>query len=97
MSFYICRELLSDEIYYFDPSSTIYYCPIVREYDAYVTYTRKLPIITEPSVFGMNENADILKDQRETDLLFSSLLLTQVTFLHNNDNYTSHLIHQFFS
>lgn len=77
---YKYRELLADKIYYFDPSSTIYYCPTVREYEAYVSYTRKLPLITEPSVFGMNENADILKDQRETDLLFTSLLLTQVTF-----------------
>lgn len=91
------RELLADKIYYFDPSSTIYYCPIVREYEAYLTYTRKLPIITEPSVFGMNENADILKDQRETDLLFTSLLLTQVTFhLNNNDKLYISSIHLFF-
>ncbi|XP_039301684.1 dynein heavy chain 7, axonemal-like [Solenopsis invicta] len=77
LSKFYCPKLLADEIYYFDASSTIYYCPIAREYEAYIAYTRKLPIITEPSVFGMNENADILKDQRETDLLFSSLLLTQ--------------------
>lgn len=70
-----------DEIYYFDASSTIYYCPIVKEYEEYIVYTKKLPIITEPSVFGMHQNADILKDQRETDLLFNSLLLTQVTFI----------------
>lgn len=77
----LLRKLLTDEIYYFDASSTVYYCPIVREYEAYVAYTRKLPIITEPSVFGMNDNADIVKDQRETDLLFTSLLLTQVIFI----------------
>lgn len=77
----LLRKALTDEIYYFDVSSTIYYCPVAKEYEAYITYTKKLPIITEPSVFGMNENADILKDQRETDLLFNSLLLTQVTFI----------------
>lgn len=74
----VSRELLQDKLYYFDETSTIYYCPIVREYEAYFSYTRNLPIITAPSVFGMNENADIFKDQQETELLFSSLLLTQV-------------------
>jgi len=83
------RELLTDEIYYFDETSTIYYCPMIREYEGYLIYTRSFPIITEPSVFGMHENADIVKDQRETYLLFSSLLLTQVTFYlfaKNNNN-----------
>lgn len=56
----------------------VYYCPSVREHEAFVEYTKSLPLITEPSVFGMNENADIIKDQHETNLLFSSLLLTQV-------------------
>ncbi|XP_018345947.1 PREDICTED: dynein heavy chain 7, axonemal-like [Trachymyrmex septentrionalis] len=77
LSKFYCPKLLTDEIYYFDASSTSYYCPIAKEYEAYIAYIRTLPIITEPSVFGMHENADILKDQRETDLLFSSLLLTQ--------------------
>ncbi|KAG5343357.1 DYH7 protein, partial [Acromyrmex heyeri] len=81
---YYCPKLLTDEIYYFDALSTIYYCPIVKEHEDFIAYIKNLPIITEPSVFGMNENADILKDQRETDLLFSSLLLTQLIFRENN-------------
>ncbi|XP_026671189.1 dynein heavy chain 7, axonemal-like isoform X2 [Ceratina calcarata] len=71
------EEVLTEKRYYFDDASTIYYCPTVREHEAYMEYTRSLPLITEPSVFGMNDNADIIKDQHETDLLFSSLLLTQ--------------------
>ncbi|KAL0118214.1 hypothetical protein PUN28_009103 [Cardiocondyla obscurior] len=77
LSKFYCPKLLTDEIYYFDAPSTTYYCPIAEEYEAYITYTRQFPIITKPSVFGMNDNAEILKDQRETDLLFGSLLLTQ--------------------
>ncbi|XP_026297252.1 dynein heavy chain 7, axonemal isoform X2 [Apis mellifera] len=74
---FYCEKLLTEKRYYFDETSTIYYCPIVREYEAFLEYTKNLPLITPPSVFGMNENADIIKEQQETDLLFSSLLLTQ--------------------
>lgn len=47
-----------------------------------MNYTRSLPLITHPEVFGMNENADIMKDQQESNLLLSSTLLTQVNALH---------------
>ncbi|KAK2577836.1 hypothetical protein KPH14_001102, partial [Odynerus spinipes] len=76
---FYCEEVLTEKIYYFDSTSKVYYCPTAREHEAYVEYTRNLPLTTPPSVFGMNENADIIKDQQETSLLFSSLLLTQET------------------
>ncbi|XP_011500273.1 PREDICTED: dynein heavy chain 7, axonemal-like [Ceratosolen solmsi marchali] len=77
LQIFYCRELLSQDKYYFDLTSDIYYSPSFKEYDAYVTYTKKFPIITEPSVFGLHDNANIVKDNQETDQLFSSLLLTQ--------------------
>lgn len=55
-----------------------YYCPSCQEYDEFMRYTKSLPLITHPEVFGMNENADIMKDQQESSLLFTSTLLTQV-------------------
>ncbi|XP_051173104.1 dynein axonemal heavy chain 7-like isoform X2 [Leptopilina boulardi] len=73
------EELLEEKMYNFDETSDIYYCPNAKEYEVYLEYSKKLPLITSPSVFGMNENADIIKDQNETELLFSSLLLTQET------------------
>ncbi|XP_076618005.1 dynein axonemal heavy chain 7 isoform X2 [Colletes latitarsis] len=77
LSKFYSEELLAEKVYYFDDASNIYYCPNVREHEAYMEYTRNLPLITEPSVFGMNENADIIKDQQETNLLLESILLTQ--------------------
>ena len=61
--------------YRFSPSGQ-YYAPTHGEYSSYVEYTRSLPIIPHPEVFGLHENADITKDNQETQTLFDSILLT---------------------
>ena len=63
----------------FDESG-IYYVPQVTAYGQFLDYIKSLPMITGPGVFGMNENADIVKDQQETELMMESILLTQVFF-----------------
>lgn len=55
-----------------------YYCPDKTEYEEFIAYTKTLPLLTPPEVYGMHDNADIMKDQQETALLFTSTLLTQV-------------------
>lgn len=59
----------------FSPSGD-YYAPPHGEYQNYVDYIRSLPIIPHPEVFGLHENADITKDNQETQQLFDSILLT---------------------
>ena len=70
-------EVITQEKYLFDPSG-IYYVPQVSDHEEFLDYVRSFPMTTAPSVFGMNENADIIKDQQETTLMLSSLLATQV-------------------
>ncbi|XP_028047400.2 dynein heavy chain 7, axonemal [Monomorium pharaonis] len=76
--FYHEDVIVADRKYPFDPSG-LYYVPSVSEYDQFLNYVRELPMATAPSVFGMHENADIIKDQQESYLMLSSILTTQDT------------------
>ncbi|XP_053327633.1 dynein axonemal heavy chain 3 [Spea bombifrons] len=53
-----------------------YFIPPYGTYQSFVDYIRNLPLITIPNVFGLHENADITKDNQETNQLFSGVLLT---------------------
>lgn len=75
-------EVIEVKEYQFDASG-IYYIPEVYQHEKFLEYIRSLPMITTPSVFGMHDNADIIKDQQETSLMFSSILATQVRIDHN--------------
>ncbi|XP_056634815.1 dynein axonemal heavy chain 7 [Diorhabda sublineata] len=70
------KEVVENANYPLDPTG-LYYVPEKSEYDDFLAYTKDLPLITHPEVFGMHENADIMKDQHETELLFKNTLLTQ--------------------
>ncbi|XP_075250490.1 dynein axonemal heavy chain 3-like isoform X2 [Convolutriloba macropyga] len=56
--------------------SGVYYCPDDNGHQSFVDYITDLPIIPNPEVFGLHDNADITKDNQETQQLFDGVLLT---------------------
>ncbi|XP_057310450.1 dynein axonemal heavy chain 3-like isoform X2 [Hydractinia symbiolongicarpus] len=72
---FVCEEIIISDEYIFSPSG-VYYAPKTSPYETYVEYIRDLPLIPHPEVFGLHENADITKEQKETQNLFESILLT---------------------
>ncbi|XP_063719575.1 dynein axonemal heavy chain 3-like [Symsagittifera roscoffensis] len=63
--------------YRFSSNSASYYIPDeAREHAAFVDYVKQLPIQNDPTVFGLHENADIAKANRETKELFEGVLKT---------------------
>jgi len=75
LSSYYNYDIIENDEYKFSPSG-LYFAPEHGDYNSYLNYVKSLPIISNPEVFGLHENADITKDNKETNLLFTSILLT---------------------
>ncbi|XP_044289654.1 dynein axonemal heavy chain 3 isoform X4 [Varanus komodoensis] len=75
LSIVYCKDIEVQEFYKLSPGGE-YYIPPYGTYQSYIDYLRSLPISTHPEVFGLHDNADITKDNQETNLLFNGVLLT---------------------
>uniref|UniRef100_H2YSE7 AAA+ ATPase domain-containing protein n=1 Tax=Ciona savignyi TaxID=51511 RepID=H2YSE7_CIOSA len=75
LSTFMCSEVFNDSDYKFS-SIDLYFAPSYQEYDKFLHFIRSLPINTHPEVFGFHENADISKDQQETQQMFDGILST---------------------
>nr|BAC35298.1 unnamed protein product [Mus musculus] len=74
LSMFYCKEIETDN-YHIAPGDA-YVIPPYGSYQSYIEYLRTLPITAHPEVFGLHENADITKDNQETNQLFQGVLLT---------------------
>ncbi|CAI9716307.1 dynein heavy chain 3, axonemal-like isoform X2 [Octopus vulgaris] len=72
---FYCHDIIVNDDYKFSESG-LYYAPPCGSLDCYLEYIRGLPYIPHPEVFGLHENADISKDQQETQQLFEGVLKT---------------------
>ncbi|MGH0118801.1 UNVERIFIED_CONTAM: hypothetical protein FKN15_062263 [Acipenser sinensis] len=75
LSIFYNRNLVEQDNYRLSDGDA-YIIPPHGPYQSYIDYIRNLPAITDPGVFGLHENADITKDNKETNQLFDGVLLT---------------------
>ncbi|MGH0135647.1 UNVERIFIED_CONTAM: hypothetical protein FKN15_057952 [Acipenser sinensis] len=76
LSIFYNRNLVEQDNYRLSDGDA-YIIPPHGPYQSYIDYIRNLPAITDPGVFGLHENADITKDNKETNQLFDGVLLTR--------------------
>lgn len=77
LSRYYSSKVLDDDDYKFDESE-FYFVPKVKDYEDFIKHTKALPADSRPGIFGLHENANIIKDQQETNSLLTNVLKTQV-------------------
>uniref|UniRef100_A0A2S2QIW0 Dynein heavy chain 3, axonemal n=1 Tax=Sipha flava TaxID=143950 RepID=A0A2S2QIW0_9HEMI len=76
LSIFFNSDVIDHDLYTFSESGK-YYVPKDTTYNGCLDYIKTLPINPQPEVFGLHENADITKNNYETNLLLNSTILTQ--------------------
>lgn len=59
----------------------VYVCPDMKDYNQIMEHIQQFPFVTKPDIFGLHENADLIKERQESELLLDSVLKTQVRFI----------------
>ena len=91
LKIFYTAPIVEDDDYKLSPSG-LYYAPKNGPYQSYIDYIRSLPLIPQPEVFGLHENADITKDNQETNTVRA---LTP-NVLCSNHRYGGHMSHVVF-
>ncbi|KAK7198632.1 dynein heavy chain [Novymonas esmeraldas] len=73
---YMTPSILEED-YVFCSDALEYTAPPPGDYATYPAYIQSLPAQQPPTVFGLHENADITKDEREARVLLEATLATQ--------------------
>ncbi|KAK3579501.1 hypothetical protein CHS0354_028323 [Potamilus streckersoni] len=82
LSIFYVEKIISDDNYKLS-SSGLYYAPKEGPIQSYIDYCRSLPLNPSPEVFGLHDNADITKDNQETQQLFDSILLNYLALINS--------------
>ncbi|KAL7290283.1 hypothetical protein TKK_0015983 [Trichogramma kaykai] len=73
---YVNPGVVERHDYSFSPSGD-YHLPENNDHRGCIEYIKSLPVSQRPEVFGLHDNADITKDNRESMQLLSGVSLTQ--------------------
>ncbi|XP_052028538.1 LOW QUALITY PROTEIN: dynein axonemal heavy chain 6 [Apodemus sylvaticus] len=68
-------ETLDDDYTYSD--SGIYFAPLADSLQEFKDYIEDLPLIDDPEIFGMHENANLVFQYKETNTLITTILEVQ--------------------
>ncbi|XP_053596859.1 dynein axonemal heavy chain 6 [Microplitis demolitor] len=71
--------------YIYSPSG-IYYCPRLKSLEEYINFIETFPLIDEPEIFGMHENANITYQLNESQLVINTIAQIQPTIDVNTES-----------
>ena len=95
LKIFYAAPIVEDDDYKLSPSG-LYYAPKNGPYQSYIDYIRSLPLIPQPEVFGLHENADITKDNQETNTVSGEFAHPNVLCSISYYRCGGHMSHVFF-